>query len=247
VADSLAMAAPAAVSPSDPLYFRFAVFSDIQVSKENRTMLARFAEDVAPNAIEFFAVTGDITEDATTQEFSDIKTGLDAVGIPYYVTLGNHDLFNSGSKGGWDVWKQTFGPATFSVTIANAVRLILLDTAAGELGKEQFQFLETELATRPAGSFAFVGTHYPLYDTQLSQLWCLPSVEERYRLGSMMDAYGTYAFFAGHIHGYRQLNVARVLHFLVGTMYPYELEFSEKGYVLFTYDHGAMTWERKTF
>ena len=31
---------------------------------------------------------------------------LDSVGLPYYVTVGNHDLFQSPSNGGWQGWKD---------------------------------------------------------------------------------------------------------------------------------------------
>ena len=52
--------------------------------------------------------------------------------------------------------------ATSSVTIGNAVRLIFLDTASGDIGKVQFDWLEAEL--QDSTHIKIVLTHYPVYD-----------------------------------------------------------------------------------
>lgn len=243
VADSLSgtWAAPSAMTPGNVNDFYFAAFADSQVRAENVTRLAAFKTSAVARGVSFFVVLGDLTEDATTGEFSQIKTALDGVGIPYYVTIGNHDLFQRAPDGGWDTWKSTFGPATYAVTIASRVRFIFLDTASGDIGATQFKWLETQLAT--SVPVTIVGSHYPIYDGVTPVMWRLTSVEERYKLTSILDRAGVYAYVAGHVHGYKQTRVGSTLHFTIGSMYPYGLDYGNPGYVLFHYLNGVMSWE----
>ena len=242
---SNALPAPVVTTPTDPLNFSFAVFADVQVHQEGVTLLPRFKADVAANNIGFFVVLGDLTEDGTTEEFKVVKTALDAVGIPYYATIGNHDLFQDSTKGGWQAWKDTFGAATYSVLVSNVVRFIFLDTASGDIGPSQFEWLRTQLLTRVP--FTFVGSHYPIYDGITPIMWRLASLEERYKLTSLLDESGIFAYIAGHIHGYRENQVAKFKHFIAGSMFPYELDYGVHGYLLFTYNHGQMTWKHMTW
>lgn len=243
VADSLSgsVSVPTAMTPVSSTDFKFAVFGDVQVRAENVTRLAAFKTAALARGVEFFVVLGDLTEDATNAELTQIKAGLDGVGLPYYTTIGNHDLFQGGSAGGWPKWKTTFGAATYSVTIAGAVRLIFLDTASGDVGARQFQWLDGLLAT--SVPYTFVGSHYPIYDGFTPLMWRLSSVEERYKLTSLLSQRSVYALIAGHVHGYRQTTVGGVQHFTVGSMYPYELDFGSAGFVMFHYLNGAMSSE----
>src|SRR5512138_698026 len=87
---------PVAVNPDS---FRFAVFGDPQVKHDNENSLGRFKQDVAALGIDFFCVLGDLTNDATPDEVDSIRLDLDRVGIPYYATIGNHDMFQAD---GWE-------------------------------------------------------------------------------------------------------------------------------------------------
>ncbi len=233
---------PTPLSLSDPSSFRFAVFGDVQIRAENKNMLTTFKNEVTDRNIDFFVVLGDLTEDGNNQELADIKSDLDQVGVPYYATIGNHDLFQANPSGGWESWKSTFGAATYSVTLGNAVRLILLDTSSGNIGATQFKWLENQLKTQ--APFTLVGSHYPVNDGSGPSIWRLESVEERYKLTSLLDRYGVYAYLGGHVHGYREGRVGNILHLTIGSMYPYALDFGTRGYVLFQYERGNLTWER---
>lgn len=235
------LATPATPTPGSTTDFYFAVFGDPQIRSENISRLAAFKTDAIARGVSFFVVLGDLTEDATTDQYTKIKSALDGVGIPYFATIGNHDLFQSGSAGGWDSWKSTFGPATYSLTVAGVVRFLMIDTASGDIGRSQFDWLESQLRTPIA--FNFVGSHYSLYDGITPVMWRISSVEERYKLMGIMDKYGVYAYVGGHVHGYRQTQVGSTLHFTIGSMYPYTLDYGNAGYVLFHYKNGAMTWE----
>ncbi len=230
---------PVAVNPDS---FRFAMFGDPQVHADLEHRLGRFAQDIGPNGIDFFCVLGDLTHDATEAEIAVIKAGLDSVGVPYYVTLGNHDLYQ---RDGWDRFKEEFGPSCYSVVIADRVKLIFLDTADGTVGKTQFDWLERELDDNRY--VKVVGTHFPCYDGITPCMWRMAGAAERYKLQYLLQEYGAYAFVSGHIHGWRYTLVQDVHHFIVGTMAPGGLDYGTHGYLLLTFSRGILSWDRVEF
>ncbi len=243
VEESLSGALPAPPPASaHPDSFRFAVFGDPQVGADGRHLLGHFRADIASKAIDFFCVLGDLTDDATEEEFALIKAALDSTGIPYYTTLGNHDLYQ---KEGWKRYKDNFGPSCYSVIIANRLQLIFLDTAEGTIGATQFDWLEQELKnSRPY--VTLVCTHFPCYDGITPGIWRLASAAERHKLQYLMNCYGVYAIASGHIHGWRHTQISGVHHFITGTM-ALNLDYGTNGYLLFTFARDSLYWERIEF
>jgi 3',5'-cyclic AMP phosphodiesterase CpdA len=217
--------------------FRFAVFGDPQIGHDYRTSLAQFGREVAKRDIDFFCVLGDLTDDATADEIDSIKTQLDRVGIPYYATIGNHDLLQ---EDGWERFKQNYGPSCYQVVIAGRIKLIFLDTADGTLGSTQFDWFESEL--QDSAYTKIVCTHYPVFDGERPIMWRLASDAERAKVQSLLDKYGAYAWCAGHIHGWRHMQVDSVNHFTCGAM-AQQLDYGEPGYLLFTFAHDALSWQ----
>lgn len=239
------LAVPSPFALPSPNAFNFAVFGDSHVNSRNESLLSRFKQDVTSKNLSFFVVLGDITEDGSTSELIQAKADLDAVGIPYFTTVGNHDLFQSGSNGGWDVWKTTFGAATYSVTFANVVRFLLIDTSSGQIGAEQFDWLRSQLSSQI--QYTFVGSHYSIYDGTMPSMWRLESVEERYELIDILNAGNVYAYVGAHTHGFRQSQLGSVLHFVTGSMYHDTLDYGSHGYLLFSYSGGQMSWQQVKF
>jgi len=226
---------PVAVNPDS---FRFAVFGDPQVHADLKHLVGRFREDVAPRAIDFFCVLGDLTHDATGEEVAVIKAALDSVGRPYYTTIGNHDLYR---KDGWRLFKENFGPSCYSVTLASRLKLVFLDTAEGTIGSTQFDWLERELeASRDF--VTVVGTHFPVYEGFTPMMWRLASTAERHRLQSILEQNRVFAYTSGHIHGWRHTEVGGVQHFIAGTM-AVSLDYGTNGYLLFTFAGDSLSWE----
>ncbi len=229
--------------PVNPDSFSFAVFGDPQITHDNVNLLGRFSQDVAARGIDFFCVLGDLTSEDTPDETDSIKLDFDRVGVPYYVNIGNHDLYQAD---GWERFKQNYGPSCFPVVIADRVKLIFLDTADGILGPTQFDWLETELDD--GGRFTkIVATHYPVYDGIKPIMWRVASTGERQKLQRLLRKYGAYAIVSAHIHGWRHTTVAGVEHFIVGTMAPGGLDYGTHGYLLFTVTRDSVIWERVEF
>jgi 3',5'-cyclic AMP phosphodiesterase CpdA len=240
---------PASLVFVNPDSFRFAVFGDPQIKTDSLSYLPEFRQGIAANGIKFFCVLGDLTNDALATERDELLAQLDSTGLPYYCTIGNHDLYQAD---GWEWYKTTFGPSCYAIYVAGKVKLIFLDTAEGALGQEQFDWLERELADSSYGDFprrgvpTIVATHYPIYDGTEPIMWRISGSEERYKLLSLLARYDVRYYVAGHIHGWRYLQIDRLNHFVcslpTGTM-----DEGKPGYLIFTWAHDSLSWEHVEF
>jgi 3',5'-cyclic AMP phosphodiesterase CpdA len=232
--------------------FRFAVFADLHVGKGSRDYLADYRRHADSLGIAFFCVAGDLTHNAYLSEFQTARARLDSLG-PYYVTLGNHDLYRAD---GWDRYVGHFGPSCYSVPAGRQVRLIFLDTGEGRLGPSQFDWLKEQLADTawPAARhsslvtrhWTVVITHFPLFDGDAPGIYRMASAAERAKLQSLLRQYGAYALVSGHIHGWRFTEVQGVNHFIIGTITD-ALDYGTPGYLLFTCAGDSLRWQHVEF
>jgi 3',5'-cyclic AMP phosphodiesterase CpdA len=227
---------PAAVNPDS---FRFALFGDPQVRADGTSLLGWFRQDAAAKGIDFFCVLGDLTNDGTAEEQGFAKAQFDSVGRPYYCTLGNHDLYQAG---GWEWFKTTFGPSCYTVFIGGRVKLLFLDTADGMLGQAQFDWLESELGMDPR-FVKIICTHFSIYDGEKPIMFRMPSTEERAKLISLLRRYDVHSMVSGHLHGFRYTRIDGTNYFISG-MPPEGMDYGNPGYVLFTWAHDSLSWER---
>jgi 3',5'-cyclic AMP phosphodiesterase CpdA len=235
----LSVPEPPAVNPDS---FRFAMFGDPQIATDRLTYLPEFRQGIAANGVKFFCVLGDLTNDALATERDELLTQFDSTGLPYYCTIGNHDLYHAD---GWKWFKDTFGPSCYIVNVAGKIKLIFLDTAEGTLGPEQFDWLERELADS-AGFQTIVATHYPIYDGTQPIMYRLSSSNEQYKLLSLLAQYHVRYFVAGHIHGWRYFEIDSLNHF-VASLPTGTMDYGKPGYLIFTWAHDSLGWEHVEF
>jgi hypothetical protein len=233
---------PVAVNPDS---FTFAVFGDPQIHSDLEHRLGVFADSARAQGLDFFCVLGDLTHDAYVSEYNTVRSQLDAVGIPYYVTIGNHDMYN---RGGWERFTGHWGPSAYSVAIVDKLKLIFLDTADGMLGETQFDWLEGQLDDD--GQYhKVVCTHFPIYCGERPLWGRLARADERYRLLSLLHSGGVEAYCAGHIHAWRHDYIDSLDHFVVGTMPARNeyFDYGKPGYLLFSLVRDTLTWRRVEF
>ncbi|NOY36137.1 MAG: metallophosphoesterase [Chlorobi bacterium] len=228
---------------ADSLSLKFAVFSDIHITEKNDHLFNKLKNDIDQQGIDFFIVAGDLTDNGLPEEYENCRTDFQNLEIPWYVTIGNHDLYQTD---GWESWKNYFGPSCFSVGISGLLRLIFLDTSTGTVGKEQFSWLEKALKNSQE-KYKIVVTHYPLYDDLVPSIWRLPSAEERYKLLWLLHKYNVYTYIGGHLHTFQHQTLNGLHHFIVGSMYPHDLDKGEHGYLLFSLTGGNLSWEQVVF
>ncbi len=154
------------VPASEPkLVFRFALFAD---SHSDNIFLKKTLEQIKKNypEVKFIIGLGDYTEVGTLDELKKAKLELDNAGLRYFLTPGDHDLWESRNKSlpPNTNYKQIFGPSYQSFISGNFLFILLYnsDNYIG-LGDDQKSWLSNELGSNKdiAGTFIFL--HEPLF------------------------------------------------------------------------------------
>ncbi|MBN1674948.1 MAG: metallophosphoesterase [Kiritimatiellae bacterium] len=139
------------------------------------TVVARILELDPPPAI--VTVAGDMVVDLGNvdgdyTQFTNCMQPLVETGIPYYVSVGNHDTW--GSPTWYDTWQASFdypsnGPAGWEEKVyyldVGAARVIALDSASSmyKIGQVQRDWLRSVAGTNSPAAFDIVVSHMPAY------------------------------------------------------------------------------------
>ncbi len=154
-------------APNSPLSFKFALVADSENDNENLAKALNLAKN---QKADFIIMLGDLTNVGTVDELTKTKAEFDKIGIRYFVTPGDHDLWDARDKKKStpeDSFISVFGPAYQSFSYKNAKFLIIndADNYIG-LGSDQKTWLDRQLGSIGKDStinlnLAF--THEPLY------------------------------------------------------------------------------------
>lgn len=145
--------------------FKFAIIADSHIDTQN---LAKALNMAKSDSAKFIIGIGDFSDVGTLDQLRNTKAQFDTLGLPYYVTAGDHDLWDSRNKKEESVknFSGVFGNSYQSFTY-NSTRIMLINNADNYLGLDEFQikWVEEELeryAQNPTKLF-FVITGTPLY------------------------------------------------------------------------------------
>lgn len=170
--------------------------------------------------LQFVIGLGDYTEVGTKKELEAAKKEFDATGIRYFVTAGDHDLWDGRDKlvdssdsdegkqqATLTTYKSVFGPSYQMFTHNNVVFLILnnADNYLG-LGSEQKLWLSQsleEIKSQHRGELVFAFMHEPLY--HLSSNRIMGKVKEELKVEAkdltlQLKRAGVREVFSGDIH-----------------------------------------------
>lgn len=219
-----------------PSTFRFAVFGDLHIGKPAGAYWQRFVKLIDSLEIAFFCVAGDLTDHGSAQEYDSVLSLFQGTTKPYFVTIGNHDLYRVQS---WNFYWTHFGPSCYALTPSPELKLIFLDTGEGRLGGVQFDWLKSQLQC--PHKYQLIITHFPIYDDQTPSIFRLASVGERSKLLGLLRDYRVYAICSGHIHGFRHYMIDGTNHLTIGTI-SRALDFGLPGFVLFEVKPDTISW-----
>ncbi len=161
--------------------------------------------------LQFVIGLGDYTEVGTLIELKDAKKVFDQNGIRYFVTSGDHDLWDGRDKQSLSSaisnYESVFGPPYQMFTHENVVFLILYnsDNYLG-LGTQQREWLDRQLGvikTQYQGKLVFVFLHEPLYHLSSNRIMGKVKDElktEAKELIIQLKEAGVKEVFAGDIH-----------------------------------------------
>lgn len=146
------------IGPSDAddtTPFRFALLSDIQEAIDRLVDIHRKIDEDA--SIRFLLGAGDLTQQGTAAQLARYQRELESLNVPYYTTLGNHELGTTPC-----LWQDTFGRGSFSF-LFHRVRFTLLDDASASIDPIVYGWLDGWLA-QGKESVHIVAMHIPAID-----------------------------------------------------------------------------------
>lgn len=153
-------------SSSAPVLFKFAVMAD---SHKDIASLEQALEQAKNEGVKFVVLMGDLSDVGTLQELNATKAALEASGLQYYATPGDHDLWDSRDKESNPPknFVEVFGP-TYQSFSYDGVRYILIYNSDNYLGLDgvQLNWIEQELSraeTEDAPKMTFVFAPTPLF------------------------------------------------------------------------------------
>jgi 3',5'-cyclic-AMP phosphodiesterase len=187
---ALRIAPPAA---RDVAPFQFAVLSDVQEAitrvQDIYAVLEREPD------LDFLLGAGDLTEQGTRAELERFERELRTLSIPYYTTLGNHELGVSPS-----LFQDYFGRGSQSFT-HRGVRFTLLDSASATIDPIVFDWLD-EWLDAGANQAHVVAMHIPPLDPVGVRNGAFANRNEAAKLLGRLAAADVDLTLYGHIHSY---------------------------------------------
>jgi predicted phosphodiesterase len=198
-------------SPASPTNFSFSAMGDTHIgSPSGGNVMARALQLSKNDGDSFVLLAGDNTNTGFESEILAFQTQITNSGLRAYPAIGNHDIF----FGGWGNYKRLIGRSIYSFNAGN-VHFIVLDTANGTFGEDQFNWLRADLVsnTRP---LKIVMTHFPIYMGEFSSLYKLSSDEEATVFKDVMNEFGVNLVIGGHYHGYGDKTLGATRYLVTG-------------------------------
>lgn len=117
--------------------------------------------------LDFFILSGDITDFGLLQEFTWVQDRLAQLRVPYFCAIGNHDLTGQGER----IYSQMFGEKNFSF-LYKRYKFLFHDTNGREYDFDgstpHIGWLSAELKDAEAKWFVGV-SHVPPYDSDFDK------------------------------------------------------------------------------
>jgi len=150
---------------------------------------------VRTKQIRFVIFGGDLTYLGEEAEYSNFINHCDALTVPWYPALGNHDIYN----GGWSYYWRYMGPSAYSFSGGNA-KFVVIDSASGKIGDAQMEWIRNQLRDNKQ-PLLFVISHMPIYGDSYGT-YKFPETEEKQQLIELFEKYEVDFVLQGHYHGY---------------------------------------------
>lgn len=205
------------IMPNEEPIYKFQVMSDVHIrSTDSNDLYNRHFDSalkdiksVASDSIGIFIV-GDNTNSGASSEYDKMNNIIQSNenGLPTInFAIGNHDLSNGSWQSKINLFLQKTGMESYkySKTINNSKFIVLGSQATGleaNIKKDQFDWLEEELASAPIGQPIFLFLHQSLYNTVAGSLsgqgW--NGVIQDDELRQILSRYPQTILFTGHSH-----------------------------------------------
>ncbi|GAC1351239.1 MAG: hypothetical protein NVS3B20_01450 [Polyangiales bacterium] len=173
--------------------FRIALLSDIQEAIDRVQDIFRRIND--DPSIRFVVSAGDLTDHGRADEFERFQRELRSLRVPFYATLGNHDIATSES-----LFRDYFGRGNFRFSY-RSVQFTFIDSASATVDEVAYQWLDRWLHEGRAGVHV-VTMHIPPLDPVGTRNASFASRNESGKLLSRLARGKVDVTLYGHIHSY---------------------------------------------
>lgn len=187
--------------------WRFAVMGDIQTAMEDvHEVFARINQDPS---LRFVVSTGDLVDASDEDQYDLLERQLETLTIPYYSTIGNHELFGDPAP-----WRERFGRFNLHFRF-KGVAFSLVDSGSASLDPLVYTWLDTWLADAADEVHLFF-THYPPLDPIGVRNGSFRSANEARKLLGRLAAGKVDMTFYGHIHSFYAFSNAGIPAYISG-------------------------------
>lgn len=152
---------------------RLAHISDLHFGRTNPRVVDALAEDLERQAPDLVVISGDLTQRARSDQFRTARKFLEALGKPYMVVPGNHDIpvynllarFSDPFRNYRTHIGEDLNPFRHLGDVAvlglNTARSMILDFAEGRVNRRQMDRIQACLGSLGDDVFKVVFTHHP--------------------------------------------------------------------------------------
>jgi Icc protein len=187
--------------------FRFALLSDVQEAIDRVGDIFRTIN--AQDGVRFLLGAGDLTRQGTHEELRRYQRELEGLDVPYYTTLGNHELGQDPS-----LYQDYFGRGSFQFAYRGVV-FTLLDSASATLDPMVYEWLQTWLELGRDGVHV-VAMHIPPLDPIGVRNGAFASRAEAAKLLGLLAEGRVDLTLYGHIHSYYSFENAGIPAYISG-------------------------------
>lgn len=178
---------------TDTSAFRFALMSDVQEAIDDVADIYVAVNEVRD--LDFLLGAGDLTQRGDRRQLETFERKLDRLNVPYYTTLGNHELGVEPP-----LFHDFYGRGSFSF-VHRGARFTLLDSASATIDQRAYGWLRDWL-TLGADQFHILAMHIPPIDPTGTRNGAFASREEALALFADLQDYGVDLTLYGHIHSF---------------------------------------------
>jgi Icc protein len=190
-----------------PEPFRFALLSDIQEAIDRLVDIHRKLNE--DKTIRFLLGAGDLTQQGTPEQLERYQRELEQLHVPYYTTLGNHELGVNPTR-----WHDYFGRASLRFTFHDA-QFSLLDSGSASIDPLVYDRLEGWLE-EGRNRVHVVAMHIPPIDPIGVRNGSFASRNEAAKLLARLAAGQVDLTLYGHIHSFYAFDNAGIPAYISG-------------------------------
>lgn len=187
--------------------YRFAVLSDIQNAITNVADV--YARMVQEPDLAFVVSAGDLTSRGTREQLERFEFELENLPIPYYTTLGNHELGTDPPE-----YQNYFGRVNVHFHYRGAA-FSLVDSGSATLAARTVDLLERWLDEDRSRVHVFA-THYPPIDPIGVRNGSFASLAEAHQLIAKLAEGRVDLSLHGHVHSYYAFDMAGIPAYISG-------------------------------